>query len=143
MSASHPADISVYYLAAPGCYADAIGATMASTVPSPEDGDPFADRRVYPRVSVALPAFLQANGERHATQLLDVSPGGAKLNCSAILPVGTAVILDCGTLAREAVVRWLNGELMGVCFDSELEAREVSALIDRSTAIAERRKARE
>ena len=109
---------------------------MASSVPSPQDNDPYADRRVYPRVPVALPAFLQANGERHAVQLLDLSAGGAKLDCPASLPVGTAVILDCGTLGRAAVVRWQNGELLGLCFDSELDVRDVSALIDRSKALA-------
>lgn len=113
---------------------------MASSVPTPEDSDPYADRRVYPRVSVALPAFLQANGERHFVQLLDVSPGGAKLNCAASLSVGTAVTLDCGTLGRAAVVRWQNDGLLGLCFDSELDDREVSALIDRSTALAAWRK---
>ena len=116
---------------------------MANKVPSPQDGDPYADRRVYPRVPVALAAFLQANGERYAVQILDLSPGGAKLDCPASIPVGTAVTLDCGTLGREAVVRWLNGELMGLCFISELDAREVSALINRSTALATWRKARE
>jgi hypothetical protein len=85
-----------------------------------------------------MPAFLQANGERHAVQLHDLSPGGAKLNCPVSLSVGTAVILDCGTLGRAAVVRWQNGGLLGLCFDSELDAREVSALIDRSRALAAR-----
>lgn len=107
---------------------------MASPAPAPQD-DPFADRRAFPRVTVALPAFLQAGGERHAVQLLDVSAGGAKLNCPASLTSGTAVVLDCGTLCRTAVVRWQNGDVMGVCFESELEAREVNALIKRSTAL--------
>ena len=107
---------------------------MASPAPAPQD-DPFADRRAFPRVTVALPAFLQAGGERHAVQLLDVSAGGAKLNCPASLASGTAVVLDCGTLCRTAVVRWQNGDVMGVCFESELEAREVNALINRSTAL--------
>ena len=116
---------------------------MASSVPSPQDPDPYADRRVYPRVSVALPAFLQANGERHAVQLLDLSAGGAKLNCTARLAAGTAVILDCGTLGRAAVVRWQNGELLGLCFDSELDVRDVSALTERSRALATRMKIRD
>ena len=30
-------------------------------------------------------------------------------------------MLDCGTLGRAAVVRWLSGGLMGLCFDSELD----------------------
>ena len=116
---------------------------MASRVPSPQDCDPFADRRVYPRVSVALPAFLQANGERHAVHLLDVSAGGAKLSCPVKLSSGTAVRLDCGTLARAAVVRWQNGEQLGLCFDSPLDSRDVDALFDRSSALAARMKVRE
>lgn len=109
---------------------------MASSVPSPQDSASFADRRLYPRVPVALPAFLQANGERHFAQLLDLSSGGAKLNCQAGVPVGTKVILDCGTIGRGAVVRWQNGSLLGVRFDSELGDREVSELAERSKALA-------
>jgi hypothetical protein len=109
---------------------------MAIPIPSPKYSIPYEDRRAYPRAAVALPAFLQANGDRHSVHLLDVSAGGAKLNCSLNLPTGTAVTLDCGTLGRSAVVRWQNGGLVGICFDSELDARELSALLDRSTALA-------
>lgn len=109
---------------------------MASSGPSTQDPDPYADRRIYPRVEVALPAFLQAEGERHHVQILDLSAGGAKLDSPASLPTGTAVTLDCGTLRRSAVVRWQNGAILGVCFDSELDAREISALIARSKALA-------
>ena len=116
---------------------------MASSVPPPQDDAPFADRRVYPRVEVALPASLQAGGERHAVRLLDLSAGGAKLDCPVSLPTGTAVILDCGTLGRAAVVRWQTAGVLGVCFDSELDPRDVSALIERSKALAARRKERE
>jgi len=113
---------------------------MASPTPLPEDRDPYADRRLYPRVPVALPAFLQANGERHFVQVLDLSAGGAKLNCALSLPSGTAVTLDCGALARGAVVRWQNGELVGLCFDSELDERDVRDLAERSKALAARMK---
>ena len=116
---------------------------MAGSVPSADDSDPYADRRAYARVPVALPAFLQANGERHSVQIVDLSPGGAKLDCSASLSVGTAVILDCGTLGRSAVVRWQSAGVIGLCFDSELDAREASALIQRSEAMAARMKTRE
>ena len=115
---------------------------MASTVPTPPDDRPFEDRRAYPRVEVALPAFLQADGERHAVRILDLSAGGAKLDCPASLRTGTAVILDCGTLGRAAVVRWQTAGVMGVCFDSELDARDVSALIERSQALTAWRKER-
>ena len=108
-----------------------------TAIPNPRSKgvDPFADRRAYPRVPVALPAFLQADGERHAVQLLDVSAGGAKLGCAAILAVGTAVTLDCGGLAASAEVRWQNGGIMGVKFDMELDERVVAALADRSSAL--------
>ena len=114
---------------------------MASTVPTPDDSA-FADRRVYPRVEVALPAFLQAGGERHAVQLLDLSAGGAKLDCPMALASGTTVVLDCGTLGREAVVRWQNAGVIGLCFTSELDGRDVSALVQRSKALATRMKTR-
>jgi hypothetical protein len=113
---------------------------MASTVPSPENPASDADRRAYPRVEVALPAFLQADGERHFVRILDLSAGGAKLDCPASLATGTSVMLDCGTLCRGAVVRWQNAGVLGLCFDSELEAREISALIARSKAVAAWRK---
>jgi hypothetical protein len=114
---------------------------MARCIPTAHDDN--ADRRVYPRVPVALAAFLQANGERHAVHLVDLSAGGAKLNCPVSLAVGTAVILDCGTIGRSAVVRWQNAGLVGLCFDSELDARDVSALTERSKAVAAWRKARD
>jgi len=114
----------------------------ATSLPSPEDSDPYADRRVHPRVPVALPAFLQAGGERHHVQILDLSAGGAKLDCSLTLPTGSAVILDCGTLARGAVVRWRTAGVLGLCFDSELDERDVSALMDRSKALQARMKRR-
>ena len=108
---------------------------MAKPQPALQDQDPFADRRVYPRVPVALPAALQAGGERHSVQLLDVSAGGAKLKCAASIAVGAAVTLDCGSLACAAVVRWQNGGLMGLMFDSELDSRVVAALTERSRAL--------
>lgn len=116
---------------------------MASSAPSSELSDPFADRRVYPRVPVALPAFLQANGKRYSVQILDLSAGGAKLNCAKKLASGTTVVLDCGTLGRQAVVRWQNGDALGLCFDRELDPRDVSALAERSQALAALMKTRD
>jgi hypothetical protein len=115
---------------------------MASTVPSPQDTDPYADRRAAPRVSVALPAFVKVDGERHSCQLLDLSSGGAKLNLPVALPVGATIALDCGTFDREAVVRWQNGGFAGVSFNGDLNAREIAALIDRSKALTSRMKTR-
>ena len=52
-------------------------------------------------------------------------------------------MLDCGTFGHAAVVRWQNGSLLGLCFDGELDVREVSALIERSRALAARMDTRE
>lgn len=115
---------------------------MASSVPSPQDSGHYADRRAHPRVPVALPAFLQADGARHSAQIVDLSAGGAKLSCAASVAAGTAVVLDCGMLARPAVIRWQNGPFLGLCFDSELNERELSALSERSIALSDRMKTR-
>jgi PilZ domain len=115
---------------------------MATTVPSPEDSA-HADRRAYPRVPLALPAFLQANASRHSVKIVDLSAGGAKLTCPVSLSAGTAVMLDCGTFRCEALVRWQTGGYLGLCFESELDVREVSALAERSKALAALMKTRE
>jgi hypothetical protein len=143
VSAFHQSGRSTFTLWQHLCaYTFATGKMMASPAPNPQDSAPYEDRRAFPRVAVAMPAFLQANGERHAVHLLDLSAGGAKLKCAADLPSGTAVDLDCGTLRRSAVVRWQTGGALGLCFDSELDAREVSALIARSVALDSLIKAR-
>ena len=98
----------------------------------------YEDRRAFPRVAVALPAFLQAQGERHSVQLLDLSAGGAKLACTTAIPAGTGVILDCGTLSLAAEVRWDGPGILGIAFDRQLDGREVSALANRSKALEAR-----
>lgn len=108
---------------------------MAIPVPTPQEPRSFEDRRAYPRVPVAMPAFLEAAGQRHSVHLLDLSAGGAKLKCRADVSNGTAVVLDCGTLGRAAVVRWQSDGVMGICFDEELDVREISALFARSAAL--------
>jgi hypothetical protein len=101
------------------------------------------ERRGHPRVVVALPAFVHVDGTRHAVQLLDLSPAGARLKGTMVFPVGTKVRLDCGTLGRAAVVRWQDGDLIGVWFDVELDDREVAVQVQRSKALAAWLKARE
>lgn len=108
---------------------------MTSRTSTLDDQSPGADRRVYPRVPVALPAFLEAADKRHSVQILDLSAGGAKVEFGARLSSGTAVILQCGTLRREAVVRWKADGALGLRFKSELDARELAAVVDRSKAL--------
>ena len=115
---------------------------MANPVPAPSDPESYEDRRLYPRVPVAMPAFIQVHGKRHSVLLLDLSAGGAKLTCPTSIRTGTEVILDCGSLGRSAVVRWQTDGVLGLRFDSELEAREISALLERSKALEELMKGR-
>ena len=114
-----------------------------SSAPPAQDGVPYEDRRAYPRVALALPAFLQANGSRHSVKLIDLSAGGAKVNCPAAISIGSDVILDCGTFSLAAEVRWQEGPYLGLRFGSELDGREVAALIERSKALTARMKTRE
>ena len=90
---------------------------------------------MYPRVPVALPAFLQAGGVRHHVHLLDLSAGGAKLTCAKQLASGTSVVLDCGIIGRAATVRWQNGDTLGLSFEKELDPLDVAALTARSQAL--------
>lgn len=108
---------------------------MTSNIAARGDQDQFEDRRATPRVRVALPAFLQVGGKRMSVQILDLSAGGAKLSCGTEFAAGTAVLLDCGTLACSGVVRWQGGGTLGLAFDAELDPREVSALANRSDAL--------
>ena len=116
---------------------------MASVAPSPEGFVAHDERRTHPRAFVALPAFVHVGEERYPVQLLDLSPGGAKLKGAKVFSAGTKVKLDCGTLGRSAVVRWQNGDQMGICFDAELNEREVGVQVQRSKALAAWLKARE
>ena len=108
---------------------------MTRPIPAREDHDSYEDRRSTPRVSVALPAFLQVDDKRLSVQILDLSAGGAKLNCGSEFAAGTAVFLDCGTLGCAGVVRWQTNGTLGLCFDAELDPREVAALANRSDAL--------
>lgn len=115
---------------------------MASRIAEKRDESEFEERRAFPRVPVALPASLQIGNRRHSVHLLDVSAGGAKLKCTVDLLSGDRVNLDCGLLDRQAVVRWQDDGFVGVAFEDELDAKEVTALIARSCALDSRIKSR-
>ena len=116
---------------------------MATLAPSAEGSAAREERRGHSRVVVALPAFVHVDGVRHAVQLLDLSPAGARLKGTVVFPVGTKVRLDCGTLGRAAVIRWQDGDLIGVGFDVALDEHTVAVQVQRSKALAAWMKARE
>ena len=100
---------------------------MAHPEPASRDDDAFADRRVYPRVPTALPASLQAGGERHSVQLLDVSAGGAKLNCAAKIAVGTAG----SAVVFAGLTDWLDGYLARVWEQQSTLGRMLDPIADK------------
>ena len=65
------------------------------------------------------------------------------MRANALFPAGTAVMLDCGPINRAAVIRWQRGDLMGLCFEAELDEREVTEQVQRSSALAAWMRARE
>lgn len=106
--------------------------------PAANAPDPFADRRLHPRVTVALPAFLGHGSQRHSVQIVDLSAGGAKLRGTLPPLADQTVVLDCGSGPVTATVRWQDGPFVGLSFDADLSPREVAALAGRSTALAAR-----
>lgn len=98
-----------------------------------------ANRRLHPRVAVALPAFLVLGGRRYPVQVVDLSAGGAKLDCgTALVAVGAAVTLNWGGGSSLGTVRWREGRLAGLAFAVEIDPRDVAALARRSQALSER-----
>ncbi len=101
--------------------------------------DGFADQRLHPRVSVALPAFLILGGRRYPVQIVDLSSGGARLDCGAALVVAGAVVtVNWGGASGQGTVRWREGRMAGVAFTAELDPRDVADLARRSDALAAR-----
>lgn len=115
------------------------GPTMTAALPaSPASDDPYADRRNHPRVSVALPAFMVIGGRRYPVQIVDLSAGGAKVDCgTALVVAGAIVTLNWGASAQ-ATVRWREGRQAGLAFAAELDARDVADLARRSDALSAR-----
>ena len=110
-------------------------------IPAPRaaEPDPYADRRLLVRVSVAMPAFLVIGGRRYPVQIVDLSAGGAKVDCGAALVVAGAVVtLNWGGAGSQATVRWREGRLCGLKFAAELDERDVADLARRGQALGER-----
>lgn len=103
------------------------------------DRDPYAAQRLHRRVAVAMPAFLILGGRRYLVQIVDLSAGGAKLDCgTALVASGAPVKLDWGGGSAQATVRWREERHAGVAFAAELDTRDVEALAKRSEALRAR-----
>lgn len=112
--------------------------TLTRSCPIGEPDD-LANRRLHPRVAVALPAFLVLGGRRYPVQVVDLSAGGAKLDCGqALVAMGALVTLNWGGGTAQGTVRWREGRLAGLAFAREIDPRDVADLARRSEALATR-----
>jgi hypothetical protein len=110
-----------------------------TALPASAEPDRFVDQRQHPRVSVALPAFLIIGGRRYPVQIVDLSAGGAKVDCGqALVVAGAVVTLNWGGAGAQASVRWRDGRLAGLAFAAELDPRDVADLARRGQALGER-----
>jgi len=102
---------------------------------SPEDADELASQNKAvtadgfqfnrpPRQGILKVASIQWNGMTIPVRVRNISTGGALLESTRTLPVGSAVQLDlpgCGHLGGE--VRWSDPKRMGIQFEQEFDLR--------------------
>ena len=90
-----------------------------------------SDRRRFRRVRVELPGklFVPSDAAEHACTVVDLSPGGANIDCSGPeLATGTQVVLYINSFGRfEGSVVRREGETAGVKFASSALKRERTA----------------
>ena len=110
------------------------------------DDASYAERRQYPRIVLKAYArgcscrFSGADGVPRTAQLVDISPGGARLRAETTPPdEKTSLNLDCGFLKDAALptplpgmVRWATGREFGVAFDPllPLSTSDLQRMID-------------
>ena len=93
--------------------------------------DPYVDQRQHPRVSVALPAFLILGGRRYPVQIVDLSSGGAKVDCGAALVVAGAVDgRTCGAAALTRLAAAVDAAPHRFVAREPLEEATLPALVD-------------
>ena len=89
-----------------------------------------ADRRRYQRVEVNLPGklFVPAITQEYACQVIDLSPGGANINCNAPIELETQIVLYANSFGRfEGTIVRRQGQNAGVRFVSTALKRERTA----------------
>ena len=93
-----------------------------------EPNTPETERRRHVRMAVHWAGDLSAEGSAQKSKgdgtmdctVLDISPGGAKLQTSDPLPAATAVRLKLSHGGDfEGVVAWQQGSFMGLAFHDE------------------------
>ena len=89
-----------------------------------------AERRRFRRVRVDLPGrlFVPTDSREAPCKIIDMSPGGASIECEVMPASGTQIILYVERLGRfEGAVSRANEQGFGVRFSSTLHKRERTA----------------
>jgi hypothetical protein len=97
------------------------------------------EQRSTLRFPVALPVILCCLGKKHAATVCNLGRGGAMVRTALACPVGSAVVIRCGTTEVTACVAWTGAAHLGLTFTRSLSEAEVTEHLARSQAIAARR----
>lgn len=74
-----------------------------------------------PRIEVEAFATLREGASTYRMRVCDISQGGLKIRCeSRLVPGSDVVITLAGIEPQSGVVRWVEGDLMGVTFNRML-----------------------
>jgi hypothetical protein len=96
----------------------------------PVDNRSPADRRRYRRVNVDLPGrlFVPAEDREARCKVVDLSPGGASVECELIPATDSQIVLYVDGFGRfEGTVVRIEGQSFGIRFASTLLKRERTA----------------
>ena len=74
-----------------------------------------------PRIEVESFATLREGASTYRMRVCDVSQGGLKIRCESRLSLGSDVVITlAGIGPQPGVVRWVDGDLMGITFNRML-----------------------
>ena len=84
------------------------------------------ERRRMPRVEVSSAARLESGSSNALVMIRDIAQGGVKIETNfAASPEDKVVITPEGLRAIAGIVRWTNGPIAGIEFETELEWQEL------------------
>lgn len=90
------------------------------------------DARRQPRSSLFLTAVMQSEGEQVAVKIRNLSPNGAMIDASMVLPVGASIKLVRGKLIATGNTVWVVGGRIGLQFASGLNVSDWLAAPDKA-----------
>ncbi len=79
--------------------------------------DTYAERRIYTRMPVEIPAILQGGIVKESCKVLDFGQGGARVACSDKLDISDSVDLEISGLGQfHGTIAWRKTDSFGVSF---------------------------